>query len=586
MDIDKIILMIFINILALGLLYKFKDRELDSTLEFHLSYYQRYINMLAILIASLMLFFRLINTSALGIMLISFIAMILAIMSEDKFFLTAMLIILLSSPLGILSKYGFSIIGYDEGRFWGFASLIGQTGHYSISFSIYESEYYRTFGVIAFLNYLLKEIANLPMNRVDNYYIILLNLLIFLFTYIILRHMKIDKLTMGIVLSSLFYQQTALPVINFIPQTLSYAFLLEILLILYLGLSKYRLETSAIILIVSITSAVTHPTVPLVFIFVLTYSTIISLIFYKIRKGIKMNEFIVQNMVIIILTALIYWIYSVALYAMYGGGIFTVSDFLSSLIKILFQGKNIVETFKSSTVWLGEEPSFAFYTETLLIASVIFSLFQCIIDLSYNRYNYYRNSYDYIMDGIILTILTYYSLVFLSPMMRRYFYTAFLLSPIILGYVFNQNRKGPKISKRNVLNLNNKKKMLIVSLLSVGIIAGITFLTGTFLASEYIPFPSSTDWLIAENIFYLLSNKTAFYIKYTDPRLAVPLSYYQLSYLLKTPNRLSMLIGIKFDRLGQRFIDLYLLDNYKIILMNKTYDLIGMWGSYYIILIR
>jgi hypothetical protein len=498
---------------------------------------------------------------------------------------------MLSSPLEVLNRYSFSIIGHDEGRFWGFASLIEQFGSYSSFIAIYENPYYRTFGVVAFLNYILKVITGLSIDRVNNCYVITLNLLIFLLFYIILQRREINRLAMSIVLSSVFYQQISI-ILSFIPQTLSYVFLLTTIFVLFVFLNaeKFRIESLISVLLIAITSTITHPTAPFTLILILIYSTVIAWVIYKLNKGTKLSKFYIYTTLEITFTALIYWVYSAALNAIMGGGTLTISSILSSLRDILFRG-SIEEPIKASVVWLSEMPSSTLYTETLLIAAVLFSSLRYVINILHGKQNREKDSFDYMIGGMILVTLTLYLIVLFS-FTRRYFYVAFLLSPLILSDLLKQSKGSRPINREKrgeELSFKAIEKSLLPILLSFGIIAGMLLFSGIYVADRYIPLSGNVEWLIAGQIFRVIDNKLSFHIYsppagiYTDLRLAIPLSYYEPSYLFSEQKGSLILIGVKFDSKGNNFIDKYFSNEFKARLIERTYNLLGNWNGYYII---
>ncbi|MGC9107458.1 MAG: hypothetical protein ACP5IE_04630 [Infirmifilum sp.] len=105
-----------------------------------------------------------------------------------------------------------------------------------------------------------------------------------------------------------------------------------------------------------------------------------------------------------------------------------------------------------------------------------------------------------------------------------------------------------------------------------------------------MPLPGNVEWLIAGQIFDLLDNSTSFYISalgspnvYTDIRLAVPITYYDLSHIFVTLKKAPTLVGISFDNQGNYFIEKYFSDKYKTRLIGENYNLLGIWSRYYII---
>ncbi|WP_440060001.1 hypothetical protein ACSU1N_02270 [Thermogladius sp. 4427co] len=556
------------------------------------------VSIYAILIAILKLVFILKPINLLIANLVTSVGIVLALLSNNKkVFIFVTTLIFIASPIQVLSRYGFSPIGYDEGRFWGFASLIEKYGRYDYSFAIYENPYYQLFGVVSYIDYLYKEITRLNMETGNTILVIILNITILMLFYMIIRRLKLEMLGTSIVLTSLFLQQIAMPILNFIPQSLSYIYLSEILAVLLaLSDSKQRMPASSSLLLIMITvvaSTITHVTVPLVLIITSIYLLITFFIINTTNKRLRVGKTITHIFLGVYVIALTYWFYSASLSTLIGGGKITILSLLTALKNLLFHEEKAGEAITSSILWLGEMPSASLYTETLLIAATVLSAFKFMKVLMSKQQAQKLDGGSLLVGSLVFAALTFYLFTAFAST-RRYYYVAFILSEIALGYLLteiHQDQERVKFLASNTYLVKKEKVRAILSaLVIIGVITAICLLSGTYIADNYMPLPGRTEWDISRQIFYLLDNDTWFYISalggpsaYTDLRLAVPLTYYGLTDFPNILERRSILIGIKFDDLGERFIDRYFASVYKNMLDAKEYDIVGIWGEYHII---
>jgi hypothetical protein len=140
--------------------------------------------------------------------------------------------------------------------------------------------------------------------------------------------------------------------------------------------------------------------------------------------------------------------------------------------------------------------------------------------------------------------------------MRRYFYTAFVLSPLSLAMLLSSthyegNKKHPNIDIGSIILL----MMLIASIL----------LSFGYIANKYMPLPTINEWVLAQKLHSLSYTNASFIIAplgakgvYTDIRLAVPLTYYQLKDWSSINMPKVRLFALAKDPLGEEFVEKFI----------------------------
>jgi len=460
----------------------------------------------------------------------------------------------------VLVAQRFVIFGYDEGRFWGFAMLINKYGYYGEPFNTLENPYYQFFNVIAYLDFLLHSLLHVNIHAANIIAIIVLNLELYLLYVALLKRLNINNEVIKLTMFFIALQQLTLPIVNFIPQTLSYAFLLVTLYQAFLWLKYGSYNTLLSLTVILITSTIIHITTPLTLILMLLGFVLLYIVFFKSRYINLENTIMSKALKLALITLLIsltYWIYSAALVSLKGGYI-NVYVGLVTFIKSLIEEEEKLYV-QRNPIWLGKASPFNFYVESLLIASAItYALHSLIQMASQDRLESNKSNERFLIQlfvlGTTIVSLFYFGIV-AATAMRRYFYTAFVLSPLSLAMLLSSthyegNRKHLIIDIGSIVLL----MMLLASVL----------LSFEYVANKYMPFPTINEWILAREL-YALNHEANFIIAplgvkavYTDIRIAVPLTYYQLKDWDNANMPKAMLFALAKDPFGKEFVEKFI----------------------------